>query len=102
MFNVLPAWSTGSSHHNHDAREAPHCFTYAQAAVRLGCWVDAVRIRANRGSREARRMGRTVYVSRSTSTGQRQRQARSAERGACTRQHRLRPATSADKTSGVV
>lgn len=37
--------------------------TMEQAADRLGCSVDAVRMRAKRGRLEVRRQGRRVYVS---------------------------------------
>jgi excisionase family DNA binding protein len=40
-----------------------HWLTLEQAAARLGCSRDAVRMRANRGRLETRRMGRSVYVS---------------------------------------
>jgi excisionase family DNA binding protein len=37
--------------------------TLTQAAARLGCSADAVRMRVNRGRLEARRQGRRLYVS---------------------------------------
>ena len=42
----------------------PPWLTLEQAAERLGCSPDAVRMRAKRGRLEARRDGRRVYVSR--------------------------------------
>jgi excisionase family DNA binding protein len=38
-------------------------YTIAEAADRLGCSTDAVRMRAKRGRLVTRRQGRTVYVS---------------------------------------
>jgi excisionase family DNA binding protein len=40
--------------------------TLEQAADRLGCSADAVRMRVKRGRLEARRHGRRVYVSRAS------------------------------------
>jgi excisionase family DNA binding protein len=37
--------------------------TVAEAATRLGCSRDAIRMRVRRGRLEAKRQGRTVYVS---------------------------------------
>lgn len=42
----------------------PPWLTLDQAAERLGCSVDAVRMRAKRGRLESRHNGRRVYVSR--------------------------------------
>jgi excisionase family DNA binding protein len=42
---------------------APGWLTLEQAAERLGCSRDAVRMRAGRGRLEIRRHGRRVYVS---------------------------------------
>jgi excisionase family DNA binding protein len=41
----------------------PQWLTLEQAADRLGCSRDAVRMRANRGRLETRNHGRRVYVS---------------------------------------
>jgi len=43
--------------------------TLDQAATRLGCSVDAVRMRARRGRLETRHVGRRVYVSRKSVDG---------------------------------
>jgi excisionase family DNA binding protein len=41
----------------------PHWLTLDQAAARLGCSRDAVRMRVKRGRLEGRRQGRRLYVS---------------------------------------
>ncbi len=43
--------------------------TLEQAAERLGCSADAVRMRAKRGRLEHKRQGRRVYVSRASVDG---------------------------------
>jgi hypothetical protein len=43
--------------------DAPRWLTLEQAASRLGCSPDAVRMRAKRGRLEPRRQGRRLYVS---------------------------------------
>jgi excisionase family DNA binding protein len=43
--------------------------TLEQAAERLGCSTDAVRMRAKRGRLKSRRQGRRVYVSRESVDG---------------------------------
>ena len=43
--------------------------TLEQAAERLGCSTDAVRMRAKRGRLSSRRQGRRVYVSRESVDG---------------------------------
>lgn len=43
--------------------------TLEQAAERLGCSTDAVRMRAKRGRLNSRRQGRRVYVSRESVDG---------------------------------
>jgi excisionase family DNA binding protein len=43
--------------------QRPEWLTLAQAAARLGCTSDAVRMRVKRGRLEARRQGRRLYVS---------------------------------------
>lgn len=44
----------------------PAWLTYEQAAARLGCTPDAIRMRAKRGRLELRHHGRRAYVSRSS------------------------------------
>lgn len=46
------------------ASDAPPWLTVEQAAARLGCSPDAVRMRAKRGRLETRRQGRRLYVAR--------------------------------------
>jgi excisionase family DNA binding protein len=43
--------------------ESRRWLTVREAAERLGCSPDAVRMRINRGRPQAKRHGRTVYVS---------------------------------------
>jgi excisionase family DNA binding protein len=45
------------------ADDGARWLTLEQAAARLGCSPDAVRMRANRGRLESRRQGRRLYVS---------------------------------------
>ena len=45
------------------SRERKPWLTLAEAAERLGCSPDAVRMRVKRGRLRARRQGRRVYVS---------------------------------------
>ena len=42
---------------------SPRWLTVAEAATRLGCSPDAVRMRARRGRLEVRRHGRSLYIS---------------------------------------
>jgi excisionase family DNA binding protein len=51
------------------ARDAPLWLTVEQAAERLSCSADAVRMRAKRGRLESRRQGRRLYVSRASVDG---------------------------------
>ncbi len=44
-------------------RSSPKWLTLEQAAERLDCTPDAVRMRINRGRIESRRQGRRIYVS---------------------------------------
>ena len=46
-----------------ESQPLPEWLTLAQAAERLGCTPDAVRMRVKRGRLEARRQGRRLYVS---------------------------------------
>jgi len=48
---------------------APPWLTLEQAAERLGCSTDAVRMRAKRGRLSSRRQGRRIYVSRESVDG---------------------------------
>jgi excisionase family DNA binding protein len=48
---------------------APEWLTLEQAGNRLGCSVDAVRMRVKRGRLVARHQGRRVYVSRQSVDG---------------------------------
>lgn len=45
------------------AADGPRWLTLAQAAERLGCSADAVRMRVKRGRLEHRKQGRRLYVS---------------------------------------
>jgi excisionase family DNA binding protein len=47
----------------HGSGDAPPWMTLDQAAERLGCTTDAVRMRVKRGRLDARRQGRRLYVS---------------------------------------
>jgi excisionase family DNA binding protein len=49
--------------------DGPRWLTLKQAAERLDCSADAVRMRVKRGRLEARREGRRVYVSRQSVDG---------------------------------
>lgn len=49
-----------------DGVAMPPWLTLEQAASRLDCSVDAVRMRARRGRLDVRRDGRRVYVSRAS------------------------------------
>jgi len=51
------------------AGDGPRWLTLEQAAERLACSPDAVRMRAKRGRLESRRHGRRVYVSRASVDG---------------------------------
>jgi excisionase family DNA binding protein len=44
------------------ASDARKWLTVREAAERLGCSADAVRMRAKRGRLESRHMGRTLYI----------------------------------------
>jgi hypothetical protein len=48
------------------ATNDPEWLTLEQAASRLGCTTDAVRMRAKRGRLSKRNQGRRVYVSRAS------------------------------------
>ena len=51
------------------ARDGAPWLTLEQAAVRLDCSTDAVRMRVKRGRLESRRQGRRLYVSRDSVDG---------------------------------